>query len=211
MAEEIIQRKLSAIVFTDIVGYTRMIGQDEDAALDFMKFHNALLREEIEKNGGRVIKAVGDAFLADFSSAVNAVHCAVSIQKRFIQYRGETGKTQQVRIGRIHLGDVVLTDNDMFGESVNIAERIQHLAEPGGVSVSQDVFNTIRNKAEFKTVSLGRKELKNISGKIEIFKVVVEDSKPQKKDAQKGLNVFLRGFGGAGGGGLVFLRTSKRR
>ena len=208
MAEEIIQRKLSAIVFTDIVGYTRMMGQDEDAALDFMKFHNALLREEIEKNGGRVIKTVGDAFLADFSSAVNAVHCAVSIQKRFIQYRGETGKTQQVRIG-IHLGDVVLTDNDMFGESVNIAERIQHLAEPGGVCVSQDVFNTIRNKAEFRPF-LGAQDQEHL-GKDRDLQGRRRGFQTPKKDAQKGLNVFLRGFGGAGGGGLVFLRTSKRR
>ncbi len=177
MPEENVQRKLSAIMFTDIVGYSKMMGEDEAGSLDFLRFHNALLQGEIEKNGGRVIKTVGDAFLADFNSAVNAVRCAVSIQKHLHDYNLDftrsSGKNRQVRIG-IHIGDVVMSNNDIFGDGVNIAARLQPIAEPGGICVSQDVYNHIKNQVEFHATSLGPHELKNIAQKIEIYKIVME-------------------------------------
>ncbi len=177
MPEENVQRKLSAIMFTDIVGYSKMMGEDEAGSLEFLKFHNALLQGEIEKNGGRVIKTVGDAFLADFNSAVNAVRCAVSIQKHLHDYNLDftrsSGKNRQVRIG-IHIGDVVMKNNDIFGDGVNIAARLQPIAEPGGICISQDVYNHIKNQVEFHVTSLGPHELKNIAQKIEIYKIVTE-------------------------------------
>jgi class 3 adenylate cyclase len=177
MPEENVQRKLSAIMFTDIVGYSKMMGEDEVGTLTFLKFHNALLQGEIEKNGGRVIKTVGDAFLADFGSAVNAVRCAVSIQKHLHDYNQgfsfSSGQKHQVRIG-IHIGDVVMSDNDIFGEGVNIAARLQPIAEPGGICISQDVYNHIKNQVEFHATALGPHELKNIAQKIEIYKIVME-------------------------------------
>ncbi len=175
--EENIQRKLTAIMFTDIVGYSKMMGEDEAGSLAFLRFHNSLLQGEIERNGGRVIKTVGDAFLADFGSAVNAVRCAVSIQKQLHEYNLDftrsSGKNRQVRIG-IHIGDVVMRDNDIFGDGVNIAARLQPIAEPGGICISQDVYNHIKNQVEFHAVALGPHELKNISQKIEIYKIVME-------------------------------------
>jgi hypothetical protein len=120
---------------------------------------------------------VGDAFLADFNSAVNAVRCAISIQKHLHDYNLDftrsRGKNRQVRIG-IHIGDVVMTNNDIFGDGVNIAARLQPIAEPGGICVSQDVYNHIKNQIEFHATSLGPHELKNIAQKIEIYKIVTE-------------------------------------
>ena len=186
MNEEDLQRKLTAIMFTDIVGYSKMMGADEEGTMAFLNFHNALMRDEIAKNGGHVIKTVGDAFLADFNSAVNAVRCAVSIQKRFLKHNQATGRNQQVRIG-IHIGDVVISNNDIFGDGVNIAARLQPIAEPGGMCISQDVYNHIKNKVEFHTVSLGPKELKNIAQKVSIYKIVMEvlddGAKGKKKPA----------------------------
>jgi class 3 adenylate cyclase len=177
MPEESVHRKLSAIMFTDIVGYSKMMGEDEVGTLEFLKFHNAMLQAEIEKNDGRVIKTVGDAFLADFNSAVNAVRCAVSIQKHLHDYNEgfsfSSGKKHQVRIG-IHIGDVVMSDNDIFGDGVNIAARLQPMAEPGGICISQDVYNHIKNQVEFHATALGPHELKNIAQKIEIYKIVME-------------------------------------
>lgn len=173
MVDEQVQRKLSAIMFTDIVGYSKMMGEDEAGTMAFLKFHNGILNEEIQKNDGRVIKTVGDAFLADFNSAVNAVRCAVSIQKRFHEHNAKTGDNRNVRIG-IHIGDVVISNNDIFGDGVNIAARLQPIAEPGGICISQDVYNHIKNKVEFHVVSLGPRELKNISQKVEIYKIVTE-------------------------------------
>jgi class 3 adenylate cyclase len=208
VTEEELQRKLSAIMFTDIVGYSKMMGADEAGTMAFLKFHNALMREEIAKNGGRVIKTVGDAFLADFNSAVNAVKCAVSVQKRFLRHNQETGKNQQVRIG-IHIGDVVISENDIFGDGVNIAARIQPIAEPGGICISQDVYNHIKNKVEFHTVSLGPKELKNIAQKVSIYKIVTEvldePKGAQKKPGKASLvPLYIAGLAALGGAGWYF-------
>jgi class 3 adenylate cyclase len=173
MGESNVERKLSAIMFTDIVGYSKMMGLDETGTLLFLKFHDTLIREEIAKNSGKVIKTVGDSFMADFSSAVNAVRCAVAIQKRFLIHNRATGEGRQIRIG-IHVGDVVLRDNDIYGDGVNIAARLQPLADPGGICISADVFHHLNNKTEFKVVSLGAKELKNISQKVEVYRIVME-------------------------------------
>jgi class 3 adenylate cyclase len=204
MPEESVQRKLSAIMFTDIVGYSKMMGEDETGSLEFLKFHNALLQGEIEKNGGRVIKTVGDAFLVDFNSAVNAVRCAVSIQKQLHDYNlgftHSSGQKRQVRIG-IHIGDVVMKNNDIFGDGVNIAARLQPIAEPGGICISQDVYNHIKNQVEFHATSLGPHELKNIAQKIEIYKIVTEviggarekvvPPPPLVRKKNRGFNVLL--------------------
>ncbi len=188
MGESNLERKLSAIMFTDIVGYSKMMGQDETGTLLFLKFHDTLIREEIAKNFGKVIKTVGDSFMADFSSAVNAVRCAVAIQKRFLVHNRATGEGRQIRIG-IHIGDVVLRDNDIYGDGVNIAARLQPIAEPGGICISADVYHHIKNKIEYKAVSLGARELKNISQKIEVYKIVLDSL--AKNGRSKGRSGFV--------------------
>jgi class 3 adenylate cyclase len=164
------QRKLSAIMFTDIVSYTSMMERDEAGTMAFLNFHNTLLHMEIDQNGGTVIKTVGDAFLADFSSAVNAVRCAVSIQKRFMEHNKEKSDNHQLRVG-IHVGDVVISNNDIFGDGVNVASRLQSICEPGGICISEDVFNHVRNLKEYKFHFIGSKTLKNVSRKVKAYTI----------------------------------------
>ncbi|HUO58417.1 MAG TPA: adenylate/guanylate cyclase domain-containing protein [bacterium] len=183
MADQDIQRKLSAIMFTDIVGYTKMMGRNETDTLAFLNFHDHLLRLEIDKNGGKVIKTIGDAFLADFSSAVNAVRCAVSIQGRLEDHNRTTGESRQLRIG-IHIGDVVVSNNDILGDGVNIASRLESIAEPGGIYVSEDVYHHIKNMPEFSTVFAGAKDLKNIDRKIGVYQVTPPGKGKTRKPAQ---------------------------
>ena len=193
MAEPDIQRKLSAIMFTDIVGYTKMMEQNEASTLAFLNFHDTLVRMEIADNGGKVIKTVGDAFLADFSSAVNAVQCAISIQRRFIEYNKSTGVKRQLRIG-IHIGDVVISNNDIFGDGVNIASRLQAIAEPGGICISEDVYHHIKNMIEYQVVFQGSKDLKNLSRKVETYRIVpdvVIKRKFARPKRSKAFGVFL--------------------
>jgi|GEM_PF-5759937 len=164
------QRKLSAIMFTDIVSYTKMMERDEAGTMAFLNFHNTLLHMEIDQNGGKVIKTVGDAFLADFGSAVNAVRCAVSIQKRFIERNLTGGDNRQLRIG-IHVGDVVISNDDIFGDGVNVASRLQALCVPGGICISEDVYHHVRNNIEYKFEFLGAKSLKNVSRKVKAYQI----------------------------------------
>jgi adenylate cyclase len=166
------ERRLAAIMLTDIVGYSRIMSDDEGAALRILDRHNSILLPIIAAHGGRVLKTMGDAILAEFQSVVQAVKCALTVQSE-LHANNETLPAEQrfeVRIG-IHVGDVVITDDDMFGDGVNIAARIQPLAEPGGVCISSVVHNQIKNMPEFMSVSLGKKHLKNIPEAVEVLRI----------------------------------------
>ncbi len=185
-----VQRKLSAIMFTDIVNYTKMMEHNEAETMAFLNFHNTLLHIQITENGGTVVKTVGDAFLADFPSAVNAVRCAVSIQKHMFEHNRARNENRQLRIG-IHVGDVVISNNDIFGDGVNIAARLYALAEPGGICISEDVYHHIKNTAHYKVVFLGSKELKNVSRKVKAYKIVTEALGKRKPGGGKGFGLLL--------------------
>jgi hypothetical protein len=178
------------------VGYTKMMEDDEAATMAFLNFHNTLLRMEITGNGGRVIKTIGDAFLADFSSAVNAVRCAVSIQNRFLERNRSLHENRQLRIG-IHIGDVVVSGNDIYGDGVNIASRLQAIAEPGGICVSEDVFHHIKNMIEFQAVFTGAKELKNVNRKVGVYNINPggrgrsHSSQPKKRRGSRAFLFFI--------------------
>ena len=167
------QRKLAAIMFTDLVGYTSLSQDNEALALRLLDEHRTLVRPFFSKHNGREVKTVGDAFLVEFPSALEAVRCAFDIQQSLQEMNsGRTlGKQVQVRVG-VHLGDVVHDQNDVYGDAVNIASRIEPLAMPGGICVSQQVFDQIKNKFEFPLSSLGKKELKNVREPIEVYRVV---------------------------------------
>ncbi len=202
MSEPDRQRKLSAVMFTDIVGYSKMMEQDESATLSYLKFHKLLIYLEVEKHAGSVVKTVGDAFLADFPSAVNAVKCAVTIQRRLQEYNQTKSETRQVRIG-IHIGDVVTADNDIFGDAVNIASRLQAIAHPGGVCISEDVHHQIKYMKEYDPIPLGPQVLKNVSHKVEAYeifpkpkkKLLIEFDEPEKKGGSMAFVGFLLLFG----------------
>jgi len=168
------QTRLSVIMFSDIVGYSKMMQENETLAMTLLGRHNEIIREALSKHDGKEIKVIGDAFLVSFATVANAVRCAIEIQERFGKYNESAAEKEktQVRIG-IHMGDIIVKDNDVFGDGVNIASRIEPLAEPGGICISQEVYNLVKHKLDLQVVSLGPKELKNIKDKIEIYEILV--------------------------------------
>lgn len=167
-------RSLAAIMMTDIVGYSKSMAADEDKTIQMLGQHNLIIRKHIANHNGDEIKTIGDAFLVRFNSAVDAVKSAKAIQDEFREHNNDKQKSDRtlVRIG-IHLGDILLMNNDIFGNGVNIAARIEPLAEPGGICISADVYNAVKKSIDVKMVSLGKMELKNIDDAPEIYKILV--------------------------------------
>ena len=168
------QRRLAAIMFTDIAGYTSLTQSNESRALEVLDAHNGLLRPVFPRFGGREVKTIGDSFLVEFDSALDALRCAVEIQEKVRGYNSTAGdgKRVSIRIG-VHLGDVVHRDGDVFGDAVNISSRIQPLAPPGGVCISRQVYDQVRNKLDLPLVSLGEKGLKGVEVPTEVFAVTM--------------------------------------
>ena len=167
-------RRLAAIMFTDMVGYSALTQRDETLALDLLDEHNKLIRASLAVHQGREIKTVGDAFLVEFDSALQAVRCAMRIQQDIAMRNAvcETTNAEpiNIRVG-IHLGDVVYRENDVFGDGVNIAARVQSSADAGEIRISEDVARQVTNKIEQKLVDLGVLALKNISQPIQLYAV----------------------------------------
>ncbi|MCK4980888.1 MAG: hypothetical protein KAS62_10865, partial [Candidatus Delongbacteria bacterium] len=171
------KRKLRAIMFTDIVGYTTLMQHDETEALKLLQKHKDLVKDIAEKFGGKIIKHIGDEILIESESAVMLVYSAQELQKKLSERNASVPKSRElwVRIG-IHLGDVVFQDNDIFGDGVNIAARLRPLADPGGICVSHAVLRLLGNQNEIKTSFLGLKKLKNIDEKVKVYNVNVDTS-----------------------------------
>ena len=168
------ERRLAAIMFTDIVGYTALTRKDEALAMKLLEEHRSLVRPYFPKHGGREVKTIGDAFLVEFGSALEAVRCAFDIQQSLHDLAGShvaDGRVE-LRIG-IHLGDVIHSQGDVYGDAVNVASRIVPLATAGGICISEEVHRQVRNKLEFPMVSLGRRELKNVGETVEVFSVLL--------------------------------------
>lgn len=170
-------RALAAIMITDIVGFSKEMEDNEEHTYSKLLIHNEMIRKNISKNKGKEIKTIGDAFLVRFKSAVDAVKAGMSIQNEFSRYNKDRKAVDQilVRIG-IHIGDMLIKGNDVFGNGINIASKIEPLAEPGGICISADAYNVVKNSIDIKVLSLGRKELKNIEDPPEIFKIFIESS-----------------------------------
>lgn len=176
------QRKLVAVMFTDIVGYSRMMHLDEAGTLKFLSVHNTLLQEQAKAHGGRVIKTIGDSLMMDFQSVVDAVNCAIAIQTR-LHGRNEGLKPDQrqyIRIG-IHLGDVVVAGDDILGEGVNIAARMEPLSPYGGICVSREVAAHLKGLRHIMVLSRGVQHLKNISHPVGIFQLWAPGMDPTAK------------------------------
>jgi len=159
-------------MFTDIVGYTLLTQKDESSTLQALERHRSLLRPHFASHGGREIKTIGDAFLVEFQSALDAVLCAFAVQQMMHDRKVARGEQLSLRIG-IHVGDVVESGNDILGDAVNIASRIEPLAEPGGICISEEVYRQVRNKSDLPFVSLGEKSLKNVSTPVVMYKAVM--------------------------------------
>jgi adenylate cyclase len=164
-------RRLAAIMFTDIVGFSRQMGADETHMLLMLDIHNRIIQQAVSEHYGTVIKTVGDAFLVDFPSVVHAVQCAQQIQTQLQTHNTDKEPAEQihVRIG-IHLGDIVQRDGDVFGDGVNIASRLQRLAEPDTICISDVVYRDVTKKLDLGTVvSLGKPKLKNIAERFAVY------------------------------------------
>lgn len=156
-------RQLSAIMFTDIEGYTAIMQQDEAKAILIRNRYREILEKEHKQFNGRIIQYYGDGALSVFQSAVEAVQCALAMQQTFCKSpRGP------VRMG-LHIGDIIYQDDQVLGDGVNIASRIESLGVPGSVLISDKVNDEIRNHPEFKTYSAGTYQFKNIERKVEVF------------------------------------------
>src|ERR1700692_3547079 len=168
------QRKLAAIMFTDMVGYSALSQRDDKLALELLEEHRELLREIFPRFNGTEIKTIGDAFLVEFNSALEAAQCAIEIQRSLAKRNADAPVDRQIelKIG-IHIGDVVHRGGDVYGDGVNIASRIEQLAGAGGICVSMDVEREIRTELETRFEKLAPTELKNISVPMELFRIVL--------------------------------------
>jgi adenylate cyclase len=174
MSSARVQRRLAAIVAADVAGYSRLMGQDEEGTLDAM---NAHLRDcvypTVAEHGGRIVKTTGDGLLIEFPSIVDAVRCCLAVQQTMAE-RNESvpvARRIQFRIG-INLGDVVSEGDDIFGDGVNIAARLEGIAEPSGICISQVVFDQLKHKLDLMVEDLGARALKNIEEPVHAYRVV---------------------------------------
>jgi adenylate cyclase len=162
------KRQLQAIMFTDIAGFTKMMGSDTNKALNLVSDNRDLQKPLIEQHGGKWLKEMGDGVLANFSSAYNAVKCAIDIQQQANKYL-----KNKIRIG-IHLGDVTIEEGDVLGDGVNIASRLESIADPGGIYISDSIHTSIRGNSDIKSMYLGEVQLKNVSEGIRTHAILGE-------------------------------------
>jgi class 3 adenylate cyclase len=166
------RRHLLAVMFTDISGYSRVMHEDETLGIRLLTIHNDLMRAAIERHDGAVVEIIGDAFLARFESAVDAVSAARDAIEKLAEHNSELEEREQihVRIG-IHLGDVLDFGDNLKGDTINIAARLQQLAQPDSLCISDDVYNVITRKIDCDFEDLGEKLLKNIRNPLRVWKV----------------------------------------
>ncbi len=167
-------RRLAAIMFTDLVGFTALSQRNESLALSVLEQQRELLRPMFNRHGGREVKTIGDAFLVYFPSALSAVKCAYDIQKTTRELNNSLSEERRVRLRiGVHLGDIVESRGDISGDAVNVASRMESIADSGGVCLTRQVYDQVQNKFELPLRSLGAKSLKNLRDPIEVFKMVM--------------------------------------
>src|SRR6202167_4634933 len=167
------ERRLAAVLAADVAGYSRLMGADEEGTLARLKaVRKALVDPTIASHRGRIVKTTGDGMLVEFASAVDAVRGAVEVQRGMAEQNASVPQDQRIelRIG-IHVGDIIFDDNDIFGDGVNIAARLEGIAEPGGVCMSDDTYRQIRGKVEIACDDLGPQALKNIAEPMRAWRV----------------------------------------
>ena len=165
-------RRLAAIMAIDVVGYSRLMGEDEAGTARAVREHREAARPVIADHGGRIVKTMGDGLLLEFPSDVAAVECAISIQKLMVERNADVPEANRIvyRVG-VNLGDVLIEGDDILGDGVNIAARLEGICEPGGVLLSSSAFDHVRGKIDARFVDLGEKDLKNIARSVRVYSV----------------------------------------
>jgi adenylate cyclase len=172
------ERRLAAILAADVAGYSRLMGQDEEGTLAALK---TLLREVVDpkigEHRGRIVKTTGDGLLVEFASVVNAVRCAVEMQREMAERNAVVPAERRIvfRIG-INLGDIIIDEHDIFGDGVNVAARLETLAEPGGISISRVVRDQVRDKLDFAFADMGEQRVKNIARPIHVYRIPIAEN-----------------------------------
>jgi class 3 adenylate cyclase/outer membrane protein OmpA-like peptidoglycan-associated protein len=177
---ERVERRLAAILAADIVGYSRLMGADEEGTLAALKaVRQDVTDPTIEEHRGRIVKTMGDGLLVEFGSVVDAVLCAVQIQKTMTVRNQDVAADHRIvfRIG-INLGDIIIDENDIFGDGVNLAARLEALAEPGGICISQVVRDQVHGKLDVTFVDQGDRQVKNIARPVRVFRVWLSGETP---------------------------------
>jgi class 3 adenylate cyclase len=195
-----VERRLATILMADVYGYSRMMGEDEERTVRVLRGHRAVFDEFLKAHRGRVFNTAGDAILAEFPSAVEAVRCATEIQAA-LRTRNEHLPEQErmwFRIG-VNLGDVIVQEGDLLGDGVNVAARIQTVAEPGGICISGSVYDQIQNKLSLQFRQLGERSFKNIAQPVRTFSIAEEGATAPRVSRER------RGFPGIAAMALALL------
>jgi adenylate cyclase len=178
MAEARVERRLAAILAADVAGYSRLMGVDEEGTLAALKtLRRELIDPKIAEHRGRIVKTTGDGALVEFASAVDGVRCGVEIQRAMAERNAAIPEDRQVafRIG-INVGDIIIDEGDIYGDGVNIAARVESLATPGAICLSEDTYNQIRGKLAINVSDMGEQRLKNIDRPVRIYSVRLDDA-----------------------------------
>ena len=195
MAEARAERRLAAILATDVVGYSRSMGADEEGTLAALKtLRKTLIDPKIAECRGRIVKTTGDGVLVEFASTVDAVRCAIDIQCAMPERNAEvpSGKKIEFRIG-INVGDIIVDGDDIFGDGVNVAARLESISEPGGICVSDVVHQQVDGRVEALFADLGDQNLKNIARPVRVYRLDLRQ-KPRSASLRRGFsdNSFVR-------------------
>jgi adenylate cyclase len=177
-------RRLAAILAADVAGYSRLIGADEQGTLDRLRSIRAeIIQPKIAEHRGRLVKTTGDGFLVEFASVVDALHCATEVQQTMGQRNSSAQDVDRIdfRIG-VHQGDIVVEDGDIFGDGVNVAARLEGLAEPGGICVSARVNEDAAGKLDLTFRDIGEQQLKNITRRVRVFAIDPVSARPSTRD-----------------------------
>jgi adenylate cyclase len=183
MAEQRVERRLAAVLAADVAGYSRLMGADEEGTLARLNAHRTeFLEPTIAEYHGRVVKRTGDGILVEFGSAVDAARCAIKVQQGMRHRNADVAADQriEIRVG-IHIGDIIVEGGDIFGDGVNIAARLESIAEPGGICISDDAFRQVRGKIDATFKDTGEHRLKNIEQPVRVYQSELSGSEPQSR------------------------------
>src|SRR5439155_13455915 len=194
LATEHVKRRLAAVLAADVAGYSRLMGNDEEGTLARLKaVRKDLVDPTIASHRGRIVKTTGDGMLVEFASAVDAARSAIEVQRGMAERNADV--PQQIRLEfriGIHVGDIIIDENDIFGDGVNIAARLEGIAEPGGLCISDDAQRQIRGKIDLAFDDMGPQVLKNIVEPMRSWRLLLDENTPSKRSEKPSSEPALR-------------------